>query len=85
MKINAIKCKKCNDTLISRARHDFHSCSCGKTFVDGGFDYQRVGYDEKVGYEHVEVDLPVTKKELYDDWNMRVDKYGIMKNEKNIT
>lgn len=35
-------CKKCNDKLISRSRHDFVSCKCGN-FVDGGMDYERIG------------------------------------------
>jgi hypothetical protein len=40
---NSIQCKKCGDTLVSRHRHDFKSCSCDACFVDGGLDYMRVG------------------------------------------
>ena len=42
MKIKAIKCKKCGDTIYSRNTHDFHYCSCKTVAVDGGFDYLRV-------------------------------------------
>lgn len=43
-KINAILCKKCNRILFSRNRHDFNVCDkCKETFIDGGFDYVRVG------------------------------------------
>lgn len=42
--LNAVKCLMCGEILISRHRHDFKMCSCSnKTFVDGGFDYMRVG------------------------------------------
>lgn len=27
----------------TRTRHDFVFCRCGEVYVDGGFDYQRVG------------------------------------------
>lgn len=40
---NIIRCKLCNTKLESRHRHDFQSCKCG-TFVDGGLDYVRTGW-----------------------------------------
>jgi len=72
-KVNAIQCLKCRDVIFSRARHDYRSCSCGKTAIDGGFDYTRLigSYSEPV-----KLALIVTKKQLYDDWNNRTDKYG---------
>ena len=82
MKINALKCKKCSDTIFSRAQHDFHYCSCGATFVDGGFEYIRYGWEPDVGRpEEVEIEVEATKAELYQDWNKRTDKFGIIKNE----
>lgn len=38
-------CKQCKDHLVSRHRHDFVSCSCGKSFVDGGLEYLRRNVD----------------------------------------
>ena len=48
-----IKCKKCGTTMHSMYRHDFVGCSCpepedgtwneGGCYVDGGFDYTRIG------------------------------------------
>ena len=38
---NQIKCKKCEDVIYSRHRHDFVSCKCGAVSVDGGMDYAR--------------------------------------------
>lgn len=36
---NKARCKKCNDIIESRHRHDFVTCSCGALSVDGGKDY----------------------------------------------
>jgi len=37
-----IKCPTCGKLLHSLHRHDFQQCECG-TYVDGGYDYMRVG------------------------------------------
>lgn len=79
MKIKAVKCMGCKSIIFSRTRHDFHFCPCGKTGIDGGqIDYVKVSFDEKVGYEDRELDLNVTLKELFDDWNKGTDKFGII-------
>lgn len=45
IKVNAIKCNKCNDIVVSTYRHDFKWCKCGAVAVDGGKDYlRRVGH-----------------------------------------
>ena len=41
--MNRIRCKKCNDVLHSKHRHDLQQCKCGAVFVDGGDDYCRIG------------------------------------------
>ena len=38
---NAIRCKHCGDVIESRSVHDFKSCSCGASAVDGGLEYLR--------------------------------------------
>lgn len=76
MKINGIKCPVCKTVLFSRARHDFRQCDCiNETFVDGGFDYLRYGYKD-LPPTSIEIELDVTKEELYHDWNHYEDKYG---------
>jgi len=41
---NAVKCLECNETIVSRHRHDYKTCDCpNKAMVDGGLDYQRYG------------------------------------------
>lgn len=42
--VNRARCKKCGDTIESKHRWDFRTCSCGAVSVDGGHDYlRRVG------------------------------------------
>lgn len=43
---SSIKCNHCGDILVSRHRHDFVMCKCGKCFLDGGLDCQRMGFPE---------------------------------------
>ena len=81
MEINAIKCKKCGDIIFSRARHDFHSCSCESIYIDGGFDYCRMA-GAPTNIESCKIQLDITKEELFDDWNNGNDKYGLIKGEK---
>ncbi|ODT77701.1 MAG: hypothetical protein ABS76_26575 [Pelagibacterium sp. SCN 64-44] len=38
---NSIRCDLCHSEIQSTHRHDFRGCECGKTCVDGGFDYLR--------------------------------------------
>lgn len=78
MKLNAIKCKKCGDTIYSRTRHDMRWCSCKSIAIDGGFDYIKVAGEEE-DIENKEINVNVSKKDLYDDWNKKKDKYGLIK------
>lgn len=39
--INAAKCLICGETIRSKNRHDFVTCSCGNLSVDGGSWYIR--------------------------------------------
>lgn len=39
---NAVGCKVCETVIYSTHNHDFHSCSCGATSVDGGRTYTRI-------------------------------------------
>ena len=38
-----IRCPECSEEIYSNSRHDFVSCKCRDSFVDGGFDYLRYG------------------------------------------
>ena len=43
---NAIQCSLCGNIIESTYRHGFVECSCKACFVDGGHDYQRIGFKE---------------------------------------
>ena len=80
MKVHALQCKKCKDIIFSRAHHDCHHCTCGATMIDGGFDYMRCGFDPKVGESaQTYIEVKQTKKQLYDDWNCKKGKFGLIK------
>jgi len=81
--VTAIKCPKCKDTIFSRSRHDFHSCSCKLISIDGGFEYTRVLYPTGMKNPPKTFDLEIeqTRAELYEDWNRSEDKYGIIQEE----
>lgn len=78
--VHAIICPSCHDTIYSRAHHDFHYCSCGETFIDGGFEYTRVGAKDLSLVKDITLEIPATKQELYDDWNKSINHYGLIKN-----
>ncbi len=78
MKINAIKCPSCKDTLFSRARHDFRWCSCKSVAVDGGLDYLKVSFEGECP-KTLEIEISANKQELLDDWRSDANKYGIIK------
>jgi len=80
-KVNAIKCKKCNDIVYSRARHDFRLCSCESVAIDGGFDYCKISANPGE-YELIELEVNASKKQLFDDWSETVGKFGLIKFKK---
>jgi hypothetical protein len=83
IEVQGLWCPRCHDVIYSRARHDFHSCSCGGVSVDGGFEYMRglQSIDLPGPVESVKLLVQATKDELYDDWNRRINEYGIIRSE----
>ena len=50
-----IRCLACKDIIVSRSVHDFRTCKCGETSVDGGNTYLRVvgdNWDVEEPYEY---------------------------------
>ena len=77
MIVKAYQCPSCRVWVWSRARHDMRHCQCGDLFVDGGFDYCRVGGRaccNKLKSREFEVDCSIGQ--AYDDWNTSTDNYG---------
>lgn len=52
---NSIQCNLCGDVIESKSVHDYVECSCGACYVDGGHDYQRIGFKEKGCYTDLSV------------------------------
>lgn len=52
---NAIKCNHCHEIIVSRHRHDFVRCKCGRCFVDGGHDYLRRGFVSSMEEDYTEM------------------------------
>jgi len=82
IKVNAIQCSKCGDTIYSRTHYDCRSCSCGSIFIDGGFDYTRIGSKEEKALKVKKININATKKELYEDWNLTKGQFGLIKDKK---
>lgn len=81
MIVTAIKCKKCGDTVFSRAQHDCRHCSCGACFIDGGSGpYWRIG-GEPADMKMLKLKVVEDKLTLYRDWNYKRDKFGLIKPE----
>ena len=85
MKVFAVKCPQCGDIIYSRATHDFHYCSCNNVFIDGGFEYSRIGAKDLDSLTQLEIDINTTKNELYKDWSKSIDKFGIIKKDEPCT
>lgn len=79
MIVNAIKCNKCGDIIYSRTRHDFHWCSCKNIAIDGGSDYTKITFKDSEPPTVFKMDIDATPKELADDWNNGIDKFGRIK------
>jgi hypothetical protein len=85
-KVKAIKCLSCGDTIFSRARHDFRSCSCGKVSIDGGFDYTKLSFPAGMKPPEIfDLEVKQTPMELYDDWNTGKDRFGLFRGNKCLT
>ncbi|MDX1279236.1 hypothetical protein [Oceanihabitans sediminis] len=87
MKIQIYKCPECKQWIYSRARHDFKECKCGTLAVDGGHGNDNEGEltwmaERFIGdcFPQVKmkvVDIDITVKDMYDDWNYRRNKLGV--------
>ena len=80
-KVAASICPRCLDLIFSRARHDFHHCTCKDIYIDGGFDYTRGGWTNEFPYQVV-YEVEQTRDELYKDYATMADQYGIIKDWK---
>jgi hypothetical protein len=64
---NAIKCLECEETIVSRSRHDYVTCGCPNgAMVDGGNDYERYGAKDmdkiEAKYIYADDDFEIVRK-----------------------
>lgn len=81
--VNAVICKKCGDTIYSRATNDMRWCSCSSTSIDGGFEYTKVSGNPGE-FEQTTIRIKATVEELYRDWNSDEEKFGLIKKERAV-
>ena len=81
IKVAAIKCHKCGDTIYSRARHDFRWCSCKAIAIDGGTHYTKITFKTKPP-KPLELTIQATQQDLLKDWDYGTNKYGLIKQAK---
>lgn len=89
MRIEVYKCPDCEEEIYSRAQHDLIYCKCGELALDDGrFSKSENEFNGvwrpfrvigKVEAESRVVEIDVTEKQLYNDWNDSLDKYGRVK------
>lgn len=72
MIVDAVKCNVCSDLIYLRSQKDMRWCSCGGTFLM----YPLALYEEE--FDLKKIDIQHTEQELYDDWNLDIDKLGII-------
>ena len=85
MIINGVICPKCGDFIFSRSGHDYHPCSCGTVFIDGGdvknsvLTYERIGFGGGYSLEDIKkesIDLNLSRadllKELDFEYEIRI-------------
>lgn len=79
-RVTTVTCPDCKAEFYSRARHDYRVCGCPfQTMVDGGFDYLRYGgMDLSKIVKRVRY-VKATRAELYQDWDQRRDKLGVIR------
>lgn len=55
---NAAQCNYCEQVIESKHRHDFRTCKCGRTSVDGGLSYARRLFEPKLPVDPVKDSQP---------------------------
>lgn len=70
--LNRGQCSLCQDVIISRYRHEYKTCRCGKSYIDGGKDYIRSG--GSIILHPVYIDDPIEIVREFYNWTSVFDK-----------
>jgi hypothetical protein len=80
--VGCVICPKCHDIVYSRARHDMRNCTCGEVAIDGGRFYTKLCFKKDMPETKV-ITVPYSDDEMFQDWNQRKNKLGIIKAKAN--
>ncbi len=72
----AIRCIDCEGIIFSRTVHDMRHCSCKAMAIDGGREDRGGRIYGSGSYQHVTFEIDATEKDLLNDWNHVLDKFG---------
>ena len=78
MKIKAIQCGSCRDTVYSRTENDYRECACGGVGTFGGQAYTKYSMRDDHPHEKIIINLDITGGQLYNDWKEETDFYGVI-------
>lgn len=78
MKIKAIQCGSCSDTVYSRANEDYRECTCGCAGTFGGQAYTKYSLRGNHPHKKIIINLDTTGDKLYNDWKDMLDVYGLI-------
>ena len=79
--VSVARCPICKESVYSRYLFDTRTCRCGKVQVSGGSEFFEVILQPELSPDAVfitQINLPVTKEQLYIDWATATNKYGII-------
>lgn len=80
-----VRCKICDDVISSNYTHDLKKCSCGTIYVDGGREYQRIGWTPKEGLDGVDhyIDTTFSVYKTFSEKSFQIDESLELVNEIN--
>lgn len=82
MRIKAIVCEGCGDTVYSRTEEDWRECNCGAVSTTGGQAYTKYEMHEKTSYKKVIINVDTSAEILYNDWKDMLDVYGLIRGQR---
>ncbi|MCP3924969.1 MAG: hypothetical protein GY714_20520 [Desulfobacterales bacterium] len=77
--VNALHCFNCDSIVFSRAIDDIKACSCKSVFIKGGREQSKIRIEAGAVYENISYEIFVSDEELFNDWNNKNNKYGLIK------
>lgn len=77
-KVRAVKCNHCGTTVYSRCKTDKRTCLCGRVSLSGGVTPGEMTCSLPMDIEWFDIVIDKDLNDLYYDWNLNVDRYGMI-------